>query len=444
MKKLVFIGCGVSMCVMNSFSMDDVSMDPWKDPVENNSVVLSNVGVGQNCSQKRKIFEPVDQDMDVSDVEVEAESVYPVAKKQKAGWFSSLKGWWKGASSEKESEEGQSTSLSVRMEYEENAEKPLLGSVTNESFMLSRMEFFQGRFSDQVQHARIQKENNELIHENKDLKQKLLDNERAMKNLNDVANKLAPYFSSQEIEDINKAPTLEGRFLLGLIAAGNNLAKLNEENNESKEKIRQLEAMQRDGNDQMGELRKRLDYMEKKEDQRNKNAEETRKLVQKNSGAIANFQYQQDTNSGSFSMGNFTYSGDVDPDMTSANGKGTFCNKAGSFVLYGFFVQNCLDLRQEITCKATFGELCKFKINEDLKREFSIPLSELQRIKSSSNVKGGVVAKFDNDEGIIFCSGYVYKGQMKDNVPNGLGIKLCASGEVLKGLFNNGSLVPSN
>ena len=44
----------------------------------------------------------------------------------------------------------------------------------------------------------------------------------------------------------------------------------------------------------------------------------------------------------------YTYSGDVDPDMTSANGKGTFCNKAGSFVLYGFFVQNCLDLRQVV------------------------------------------------------------------------------------------------
>ncbi len=140
------------------------------------------------------------------------------------------------------------------------------------------------------------------------------------------------------------------------------------------------------------------------------------------------------------------YIGDVDKNTKLSYGKGMVSHIYGAFTIIGTFFRNYLDLREKIVIKGSYGEEYKFMGNKNFGREAMISMDDISQVNEVYRLNLSTIClKLSNGDGeneyILFNSDFVYQGELRGRDITGRGRMFRITGEVQEGEFKKGKYI---
>lgn len=125
------------------------------------------------------------------------------------------------------------------------------------------------------------------------------------------------------------------------------------------------------------------------------------------------------------------------------SGEGKIIHKSKIVTVEGWFCENFLDLSKRVKVMgANRNKSYIFEQTEwidDLRYRQLISVEDVIRVKRSLSYDGSLCLRFDGGkEGLVFSSGFVYKGTLHNDEITGEGTMVKNTGEILKGRFYRG------
>ncbi|MBO6055646.1 MAG: hypothetical protein J6P84_01515 [Alphaproteobacteria bacterium] len=139
------------------------------------------------------------------------------------------------------------------------------------------------------------------------------------------------------------------------------------------------------------------------------------------------------------------YIGDMDENK--AHGKGVVSHIHEAFTIAGTFFRNYLDLREKIVIKGSYGEEYEFMGNKNFGQDAMIPMDDISRVNDVYRLNLSTIClKLSNDDGknehILFNSDFVYQGELSGRDITGRGRMFNRiTGEVQEGEFKKGKYI---
>ncbi|MBO7537613.1 MAG: hypothetical protein J6T29_04720 [Alphaproteobacteria bacterium] len=135
------------------------------------------------------------------------------------------------------------------------------------------------------------------------------------------------------------------------------------------------------------------------------------------------------------------YMGDMVENM--AHGIGMVSHIHRAFSITGTFFQNYLDLHEKIEIKGPYGEKYEFMGNKNFSQDAMISLDDISKVGDVYNIDLSTIClKLSNDDGeneyILFNSDFVYQGELRGRDITGRGRMFRITGEVQEGEFEDG------